>query len=54
MGVVGAWFGGLEGGVGEWVAGWVRGVDCGGGLDLVPEGAENIAKRSERAQIVEI
>ena len=27
---------------------------CGGGLDLVPEGAKNVAKRSERAQIVEM
>ena len=32
----------------------MRGVECGGGLDLVPEGAKNKAKRSERAQIVEM
>ena len=46
------WVGGRRSG---WVAGWVgEGVECGGGLDLVPEGAKNMAKRSARAQIVEM
>ena len=36
------------------VAGWVRGVECGGGLDPVPEGAKNIARRLEKSKSVEI
>ena len=49
---VGGWLRGLVGWTEEeWVAGW---VECGGGLDLVLDGAKNMAERSERALIVEL